>query len=528
MRTTHAFASLLLALVACGDDSKLSRASAEIPAEAARLVPANAAAVLRVSSLDDLAAKMRRMARKVTGSDESGFEVAPVLARFGLTPDKFDLERPMLLAAEFATANPILTYVMPLQKPGDAPKSQIVPGHAVLGSYAAYRTAGPSKADEGAKQLVKALLDGDFAARVDVPVLLEKFQPQLKHLPQQLSALLRMGGVDRNTALAMRSVIDKLLVRLNAVSLIDLGVTIDGVVRVDLHITSSDAKKPVGGDVMRLARALEPSSHSVYMLGRTELVRAVAEFVTFEDFLARAFPEESQSHLREHLLRARTWFELWGDAMAAVFSFAENGALWMHSVTDVADAKAYVAAYDKLTRSTANEKLGVRVEPLDDIEISGVSLKRYATKIDSEKLAKATASAADLPDAQRFLEQLEKSDTQIAHGALGDLAINVVGPEAFQEKAVRATRAAKSKLPEPVAKLLGGRDDELLAMVYVDLRKMLSDVSRWAALKEMLNVPKGPAIPMALSVAADSGTWKVTLLIDFVGLAELGKEMRPR
>ncbi len=377
----------------------LAAATFDLPADVQKLLPNEPAAIVVVSSVNELADQYVAV---LAAFDEGGDSRAELVASFGqLVPgflDFVDLDKPFVFVAglpnPMAGGEPPFTYIVPMN-PGFAGRDTLMAnsdfvGHASEGDYQAFSSDPLYAPGTELPALTEHLSAGIVSASLDLRMVVENFGPFLEMGLAGIPTRSDMNpeGLTTEEAQAMATTLREVMA---SVSRLDLALGRDGNL-ITWHTglgvipgTALDAgPQPNFARAVDLTGALPADVDflQVIALDQTRI------FATFRDYYLIMLTGAVSGMEPEQAARYSAWVEnyltsmdLWASPMAAALRMDQAG-MAAHAIMEPTDAEAALDKLTEIINGMTELGIGYTLTQRKDEEISGVKFRAWDIDFD--------------------------------------------------------------------------------------------------------------------------------------------------
>lgn len=479
----------------------------DLPAEVAALVPADAVAIVRMESFDDLALRVARL-RELMDTDGEDF-TAETLARATLgaigmeeaAATALDTSRALAFALRLdpaATPPFSLLALLPAADPDrltEQLRSSGVATRSEAGYVAAWLDGAPPDSADGSR-LLAGLPDGIVSARVDAGALYASFGIMIgfalnaaeSSIEEEMAAEGSPGSAE-----ILAPIFSFVRKAVSSADLLDvsLGVDDDGY-SLALALTLK-AGSPAAAfahapapDWIAQCRRLDPEAHFAF-LASAEFGALLKFYASFYDDLADEFaahaedPQVASAEMRRFFAEMRKAYSGLGRSLAGSGTFAPDGVrgCWSAAAADPAGA---ATAFISLMHAPGMEALGMRGTEPAAVTIAGLSGSAWEMEWDLATLSQLASTGQD----PRVAEAAAKTMTALYGGKngarfavlAGDGAVHMlIGGDDRQREAMVRRATAGGSVPDAwlrLARELEGADPG--GLLWVDGRPVIETV----------------------------------------------------
>jgi hypothetical protein len=543
----------------------LAHAQTGVDADFARLVPADAVLVVRLTSVEELLPAVERMRAALAPAAKSWtphdlLAALDIPASASLIDPKAPLGFALAVSPERRVATP--AFILGSPDPEALVASLGPPWRErakVAGGYVGVALAGNYATGEGAAALLEGLPSGLLVARVDIQGLIEAYRP-----------LIDLGLMQGESMLATPQGPGPLDVRNFMQSLFELALDfLDSAMRLDVALDVRGSRAKLAASLLTregsalacwgrsedvdfefLARRLDPDAAiqflstfntSGYASQVLDVYRAILDFGLASGKVTARLHEAGAAALE--VLK-----EVQGDLGPTALSSFDIGNTGVRGSFQYASPspQVLVERLDGLFRLPALDRVGILPGQAQPVEIAGVKVLRRVASFDLDAFANALPEAARPPEeqlleVQECLDRLLPQGLQIALGATkpasggaSGWAVCVAGGDEAYLRTTLERLSSTSATPDPgfapaLAALKGANPG---AIFRYDIPRVLAGME-WATAalhpqEQGLNLAerlKGMSCRLTGWAGIDGRLWKAGLSVDLDDLARFARAM---
>jgi hypothetical protein len=470
------------------------------PAEAARLVPADAFLTVRVESAARLHALAARFARM--GGDEVPADAAALLRDMDVPGDaaQIDVARPAYVAFSLGNGGmaPAPTFVVPVrdaQAYAASLAEDATLQTAVSGGYVGISTV-PGYAAAGSDAALATLRPGLISASLDLATLIKTFRPMIEMGLDQVEMMMDQMAVEQDAAMDMGALmevyVDGLWAFVDSADQLDLVFEFDGTLlqqRVWLSTLADSPMAKLGGEGsfdLRPAAAFVDPEAGFGMLMACDMVKTTERFDPWLDMLLDAYPPEIGAEIERLVDAYRPLLPLLGPTFAASGDMGSGGMRIAYSLPCADPAKLSESMRELLASAAAGPaSQAFAIGAPEEIELAGGKALRARLTFDVESLTEMSAPGEDVGAEE--LEQLATvmeslygdGNLPIVWRAMADrVAVALGGDDAFAAAALNARPRPSDGQPAELRGAVEAASGGALGLVYrIDYARIFSDMA---------------------------------------------------
>ncbi len=484
-------------------------AQAQVPEDAARLVPGDAHVLVRLESVQSALELVNTFATMATGGALT-LDAHLLLSQLDVPGDvdKIAPDKPLLMCFSIGPAGPVTTLVLPVTDAagyaaslpaGDAASGEPGRSTARSGGYVGVSTRAGYAAAAEPSLLAKGLRPGIASVHVDLKTLIATFRPIIEDgLDSFEGALDQMGGAQAtpfDMTPMFEAYIDGIWAFVDSAESLDLGLEKRGQA-LELAGTFTALEKSqlagFGGegaiDLSAYPGALQPES-SFAMVAGCDWKRLLTQLGPFLDGVVGMYPEPFASNLDRYMDAFTEAYGLMGPVVAASGDLGPDGMRLSYFLRSEKPGEL-LAAMEKALGSFEGEGTGMSISAPQRIEVGGQPATQYRMVLDVEKLIAQGAGAEpmDAEAAQEMRDMLSafwgKDGLRFVLAQKGDLLAVVLGnDEAYVRGVLAALGAPKKPLPADFQRALAAASGGTPAVAYrIDYGRIFSQMKTLGAL----------------------------------------------
>ena len=543
-----------LALPSCGDDTKgqagafetVSRKTADVAADAGKLIPEGAVVVARFRNVNSLVENAKAVAESFAPGSGAFVDVAPLLAMSGLRPKLVDMDGSPVFALSITEAGQLPQFIVPIKDADAAAGSSKIP-NTLSGDYLGMGLEAKPVLASSTPAIGKNLPVADYAIRVDLKALLAQYRPMIEPYldPTALESLdpsikenpAALGVVEMMTK-ATKEFLDDARRLDVALSLDDGALDLDCVFEL-----AGDRPESPSGSGMSLAQMLPMNDAALYMVFESNWADFADTFLPMYDKMTVDLPKEQRDAFLDVIRASKELYAGMKGGGAFALDFAPQGMQSMglmeneDPATYLKDYMSYIERYSKAIAPLPAEFKVVDFEGSSKVSVDGVDFQGLKMRFDMAAMMKSSGGV-ELPLEQvkamsSAMEQMiGKDGVSLYQGAHEKLVLMTIGSgDANATRLVSSVKKGqkhKNTVLEHASARLHDRPSYFIGM---DLRRLAQQMHAFTDSITPMSIPAAPAgkpVIVWMSMAATDSGYGFQAHIDLAGIAELMKAMTPR
>lgn len=527
---------LASAFASCSDDDAgfqpVAVATHAVPADAGKLIPADAVGVVHIKSIDGLMADVRA----IVGAFQPGGEgmvdqlLGPAIQMTGLRAGDLDLAASGTVALSMSPLGPMPTFIIAAKNASESADVTEMPAVA-SGKYVGICMAAEPKVGAATPAIATDLPDSDFAIRLDLAKILPMVKPMIEPFldpsgwpipmdPQGLPAIKSMmSGVKSFIDSAKGLDVDLSL----AGGALKLGFSYDGG-------PSKLGSEVQGPGAIALASMLRNNNVSMVGLGNANAELFDLIMPMYRE-LDKAMPDGGK--LVPMLLASKAACAKMdgGVAMAMTLDNGISGSMIMRSSDPEQLAKDLFTLFDK------NEKLtngAIQFTAGPDVDIDGHQFAKRTLKMDAKKMLEMSGQPV-VPEMVQMQEAMMSKmmgadGVTYSIGVVGDhVVVNIGGDDASTAALVAAAKSNKGTAHAMVTSALAELRVKPAMFFAMDLRKVMAQMAKlMVGMAPIPPVPDGKPVVLWMALGEKDGRTVGQLHVDLVGIGNVVRAMKPK
>jgi hypothetical protein len=533
----------------------LQTQAANVPKEAALLVPDGTVLVARCESIDRLLELVNIFASLGEAKAGTPLDAAAVLEGMELPGDaaQIDNTRPLLVALSLASGSgePV-TFIVPVK---DAPAFQASLGadelwqSAVSGSYVGLSKIPGYAVRTEASGLVSALRPGLVSLHVDLATVIQTFRPLIEMGLDQVEMMMDQasmseGSVDMSAILELY--MDAIWAFVDSANGLDVAFTFDGrLIEAQSTLTTLEGSPlaKFGGDAKHdlrpAARYLDPNAGAIMVMA-CDWARLVEQFGPTMDALFDAYPADLGAQFKRYMASYEGVLPLMGPLAAASGDLGPGGMRLAYTLTSPKPAELVAGSQQALLSLSGPGNPGdmIKLSAPEPVTIGDVKAIRAHADFNFAALATAADVAGELDD--QGLEQMQSvfeaiygpAGIDITMAPLADRMVMVLGGDAaFATRALALSNTKFEQLPLDLQHALNAATGGSTAFVYrFDYGMIMSQMVPMFATIGMVGMEafsglKG-SLPVTYWMAIHGTTWSSGVGLDVQRTVEFVREIQ--
>jgi hypothetical protein len=530
---------LLFGLFACsdGEDSGVSGGAATAGmAGMEKLVPEDAAIIVRFSSINKIEGELKRMAVTLDAPlPMNPFSMMAMAS--GVDMAQVDRSRPMAIAFSFIDENPgpVPTFIMPLKNVQAAIAAIPKSSSATSGDYAGISMIPNYKA--GGSSLARGLLRGDLSVRIDLKKIIGMFRESIAANMKMAQAMMEQGQAGAVPGYDPAEMFNMMFGEMQ--SILDSAETFDMAINsnqgnVDLQVALTALEgRPLAqfakseSTLIDLARHL-PDDFPVAALLKVDLSAWNEMVGSMTEAMVASIPEEEREAFKLQMQRSMECMQGLGDEFLMGARIGVDGPRFVMAAR-AQNAEEYAAKYAELMCCPDLAEAGWAVSDEGVRDESGWSVRRLSMQLDAEKYARYAqhqnpAVSAYLPEMRSVLDSVFcESGLIIDMAALDGKVLWIVGPDGSLTSDVLNGK----KIPDAVKKAIGSTGGRLSFLVNVEMRELMRGIFEFARVMDLdrswPEIRGGDALSVMLYGATEGRIYRGGMKLPLDGLVEFFK-----
>jgi len=511
-----------------------------VPADAGKLVPADAPVVVRISSPQELIDNVKALAAMARPGLENTVSIAPLLLPSGLRARDLDLRATSVIAVTETPRGPMPIFVVAAADNQEAAAITDMPA-TTSGDYLGLGIASAPVAGTETPAVATDLLSGDVSIRADIQRTIAPLRPRIERLLDPEFVAARDPHVDANAMRMLEQIGGEFRDLLDIAEQLDLAVSLDGGDLVVDAVLTTQPTEPIQRAAgkyapMDLARRLPVSDGAMMVVSDADWSALVARLSGFYAAMADGMEEAQRDAFMQMIAKSEDLYAALGGG-AFSLEFGKQGFSGV-GIFECQDPAAFTTAYFEFIDAHARsvESLGVSYSERTNATVGGVEFSGMGMKFDLAAMLRAQGQ--EMPP--RMAEQMEKAvesmlgdEMRFSIGASGDLLLMTFG-DADAEALVAAAQTRGSAKPSLDAAMAELHSSPTVFM-SLDMRPFLDGylgLIRAAMPPEVTlripEVPDGPPIRAWCSFTSGATASEMQMRLDLQGLIELGAALTRR
>lgn len=542
----------------------------------ARLVPSGAFCIVKIPSIDSLAATVRATLHAVAPEQEESFDLDKVLSSDLELPGSIaliDHKKPLALCLSFDGPGfePLPTFIVPvtsrdeflksLPAPLELPKSaetekaektsgvpdpDAKPPRAqpvTLGDYVGFTHLSKYSVAESPRSLAANMLPGAISARVDLESMFETMRPMIEPILGQIEMTMESApsastipGVD-SKALASQY-LDGVRAFIDSADMLDLAASMQGT-RCELASVFTALEKSALADMGSKEKSGIESSAKYFdpdalfsLIGGMDAPALLKRFQALIETAINIYPEPMRQPLTAAMTNFREAYGLLGPGLCTSVDLPATGlrqVAYFHSK----DAKGVIERYGKMFKDLKIP--GVTITGPESRELDGFTLAQFHVDVDSKAIVGMMGEKAAAPEMIPAFDKLMSrmigaNGMRVVYATKGDELVQIVGgDDAYLHRSLAAMNESARKPPRDVQSMLERVATSNPCFVgQVDVARYFDTIMEVVAAmapSEKSAAKKSPPAPMLFYGGIDGRVWRGGTSFDIGGFSKAMKQM---
>ena len=514
----------VVALVACGEKNGSAPRSIKPTSapyggsEIADLVPADAAVVVRVSSLE----KLEEIVGQLQSGTGQSMPSNPLMMS-GIDPSQVDRSKPFAIAVTVSAGSPMPmpVYIVPVKDPKAVAAAHQGGGSATRGSYAAVSMNPNYKA--GGSSLIGAMRPGDVSVRVDLKSVVSMYRANIDQATGFIGRMAKRTASQNAPGLDAQPIVQDVQAWmkdfLDSAEALDVVMNLDdGMLDFDVAYTALEGSKfgeatPVG-QLADMAQHL-PVDMALVALWKLDLAAWFDTVGKMSAELAAGLPDKERAQLEVQMARSREFVKQLGDEW--MVGLDVNDGFRVVCALQADDANGLVAKYAELM--LGDGLAGAKVVDEGSREVEGVDVRRLRLTLDLEKLK--VLNRIDKPMSVDAMHKIVGDDGIVLDlAAKGDNFVLVVDGKGELMGEVLAASA----VPAGVQQALDHIGGDVRFLMHLDMRAHITGLSKLSA--KAPAVAEGGPLPITIYRTNEGRVYRGGMRVQFAEMAAFLKTLK--